>query len=391
MPARLANLGYFAYAKEATKGTPLTPTTFLPLYNETMSTNQNFIQQKPIYGGKFATYVNLQGQRDHTGELTTIAEANSTPQLLNALLTKGTTTGAGPYSTPFTLSSTDPISLTADFSTGNIVRRFFGLQFSSITPAWNDNELQHKLKASALGSFEGRTIASISTTTLTLDTKYDQAPTKGLVVGDLVRIYKASDGSTLDTTIATVNADGITITLAVSAAAFAAGDIIHLRPATPSFTLTDTFLWAKTQFLFGATAAAALAATQTRVEQGSTYELIHSFEDDAGAKPSGGFDPARLTRTTGDYSLSVKKFFDTPEDIQKFQDGTKGAVVIRHFAGSSNQYEYRITFNSVTTDTPSTNISSGDVNYATITYLPNYGVTDGQGFSVLTNHAIATI
>jgi len=393
MAERLSNLGYFAFIKEAVKGTPLTPTTYLPIYEETMSTNGNLQTQQPIYGNKFATFDMLRGQRDHQGDVTTLAEANTTAQLQDFFLTKSTTTGAGPYTHTFGLSATaDPQSATVDVSTGNIVRRYWGFQISSFSPDWSTNELRHKIKASALGSFQGRTIATVTTTTLTLDTKYDPAPNKGLVVGDLVRIFKASTQTVLDTTIATVNADGITVTLALSAAAFAAGDTINLRPVTNvTFNLLDTFLWARTEVRFGATASAALAATQTRVEDGSTYELMHPFEDDAGSKRSGGFDPAALIRMQGDGSITVKVYFDTPERLQAFNDLTKSAIVFRHFAGSTNQYEYRITFNAVTTDTPVATISAQSVNYATITYWPSYNQTDGAAMSTTVINALATI
>lgn len=390
---RLGNIGYFAFIKQTDKNVPLTPTNFVPLYNETLTTNTGFQAQKPIYGGKFGRYATLQGQRSHQGDVTVLAEPNTIGRLFDLLLTKGTTTGAGPYNHPFDFSSsTNPNFACIDVSTGNIVKRFWGVGFSSFTPDMSDNELRAKFKASGLGSFQGRTIKTVATTTLTLETKYDPVPNKGLVVGDLVRIYKASTGATLDTTIATVNVDGTTVTLAASAAAFAAGDIIHLRPATPSFSLLQTFLWAKTKYFFGATAAAALAnTTQTQVEQGSGYEILHPFKDDNGEKRSGSFDPANLIRLLGDATLSVKKYFDTPEDVKAYNEMSKSALVIRHFAGDNNEYELRTTFHNLTTDTPVANIASEEVNYATLSLLPNQDATDGKAVSVLIINNTATI
>lgn len=389
---RLGNVGYFAFIKQTDKNVPLTPTSYLPLYSESLSTNANFQSQDPIYGGKFGRFATLRGQRDHQGDLTVLAEPTSIAKLIDFLLTKGTTTGANPYTHPYDFSgATNPNFACIDISTGNIVKRFWGIGFSSMSPDWSDNEMRLKLKASGLGSFQGQTIATIATITLTLSTKYDPVPNKGLVVGDLVRIYKESTGATLDTTIATVNVDGITVTLGASAAAFAAGDVIHLRPATQTLSLLPTFLWAKTKFSFGATAAAALAATHTPVEQGSTYEILHPFKDDGGEKRSGSFDPATLIRLLGDASLSVKKFFDTPEEIKKYNDMDKSALVIRHFAGDANEHEFRVTFHNLTTDTPVAQIASGEVNYATLALLPNYDATDGKAVSLTVINATSTI
>lgn len=390
---RLGNLGYFAFIKEAAKGTPLTPTNFLPIYSETLTTNANKQTQRPIYGGKFGTYGILPGQRDHQGDLSVLAEPNTTAQLAEFLLTHESSTGTDPATHVLGFSkSTNPDSATVDISLGNVVKRFFGVQFSSFTPDWSANELRHKIKASALGSFQSATIKTVTTTTVTLETKYDPRPTKGLVVGDLVRIFKESTGATLDTTIATVNADGVTITLGASAAAFAAGDILHLRPVTtPNFDLLDTFLWAKTQFRFGANAAAALAATHTPVEQGSTFEILHPFKEDAGEKRSGSFDPAALVRLAGDASLQIKKFFDTPEDVQDYNDMTKRACVIRHFAGDNNQYEYRIAYHNLTVDTPVANVVADEINYATQNLLVSQDATDGKAVTLTVINALETL
>lgn len=457
---RLGNLGYIAIIKEATKGVPLVPTISFPIFDETLTTNGNLTPQKPIYGGKFATFQTLQGQRDHQGDFTTIGEPNTLGYLMDMLftrfssattytftvtsanatvgatytnngitytvastitaattlvmtgtgaptasgtLTKATGAGdatitfsvavAGSTTHTFGLSTTvNPNSYTIDISTGNVVKRFWGFEASKIDPAWNAAELRYKLTGSALGSFQGRTIATVATTTLTLDTKYDPAPNKGLVVGDLVRIYKASTGATLDTTIATVNVDGVTVTLGASAAAFAAGDIIHLRPFTvPTFNLLPVFLWGKTQFCFGATAAAALAATQTRVEVGSTYELLHNFEANTGSPRSGSFDPASLVRLSGDASATIKKFFDTPEDVQRFNDFAKNALQVRHFSGSTNQYEGRFTFNNITTDSPLPQLKADAINYSNIKYIPNYDQTDAQGVGATVINNVPTI
>ena len=391
-PELVGNVGYFALKKEANKGVVAgTPNTFLPLYDESMNTNANFVAQQPIYGGKHITFATLQGQRDHQGDFTVIAEPNTTAYLLDMLATQGSVTGAGPYTRPFDFSAiANPKSYTVDISLGNVVKRFWGLELSSLAPDFSNNEIRWKVKASALGSFQARTIAGVSTTTLTLDTSYDPNPTLGLFAGDLVRIYKASTGATLDTTVSSIT-DGVTVVLATSAAAFTAGDIIHLRPATPTFTLLPTFLWSKMQFFFGADATSALAASQTRVETGSTFEITHPFKSNSGDNRSGGLDPASLVRLASDATLTIKKYLNTPEDIQKWNDLTKQACVIRLLSGATNQYECRIVFYNLTVDAASGNIQSNNITYATEKLMVNYSPTDGKAVSITAINNIAIV
>lgn len=390
MAERLGNLGYLSFIKEVAKGTPLAPTSFAPLYKETLATNLNLVEDNPIVGIKFSRYQVLQGQRSHKGDVTVMAEPNTVAQFFDMLLNKTGTSGSGPYTHAFALNASNPNSYTVDISTGNIVARYFGVEASKIVPSFDKNEMRLQISMSALGSFQGREIASVATTIITLKTDYDPAPTTGLVVGDLVRLYTPGTGTTADFSITALSAT--TVTLSATAAAFVAGAFIYLRPATPTFNLLTPFLWSKTQFKFGATATAALAAAQTRVEQGSMWDISHSFESADGAMRSGGFDPAALVRTQGDVSLKIKKFFDTPDDLIYYNALTKSACVVSHLAGSTNQYELRVTYNHLKTDGKVVpDLDSGNISYSELDYKPQYDATDGQAFDVKVLNALSTI
>ena len=56
MGERIGNIGYLGLVKQPNSTTVLTPTDYVPLYDETMNTSGNFQRQDPIYGGKFGTY-----------------------------------------------------------------------------------------------------------------------------------------------------------------------------------------------------------------------------------------------------------------------------------------------------------------------------------------------
>lgn len=396
---RFGNFGYMGLIKQTDPFTPLIPTDYIPLYEESLTTDVNLQDLKPAYGNRFATFTTIPGIRKHRGDVTVLGEPNTIARLFDMTLVKGTTTGSNPYTHPFTLSNTaNPNPYTIDISTGNVVKRFWGVQASSINPNWNDNEAQMKLAVSALGSFQGREIASVTGTgpyTIVLKTDYDTNPTLGLKVGDLIRFFDvATNASVCDTTVTAVtNATTFTCTTIVSGAmtAVGAGDFVHLRPATTSFNTLQPFTWTKTEFHFGATASAALAAAQTRVEQSSTWGVMFGFESEDGAPRSGGKDPASLVRTTGNYDLTVKKFFDTPEDVILLNNLAQTACVVRMFSGGSNEYELRLTFNALITDNPLPNIKAQDVNYSTIKYHPNYNQTDGQAFDVKVINALASV
>lgn len=389
---QIGNIGYLAFAPEVTAGTPVATTDMVPLYDESLSTNYNLQDLSPISGNKFETFRVIPGQRSHKGDFTVLAEPNTCTKFFDMLLTRGTDSGTDPHTWPFTLGNAS-MSYTIDISVGTQVRRYWGVQASKIAPSWNNNEMQLKVSVSALGSFQGREIASISGSgpyTIVFKTDYDTNPTKGLVVGDLIKFNKA-DGSTINATVASV-ASATSITTATNPTGVAAGDFLVLRPATIAYNLLPSFLFSETHYFFADTAANAMSASETQVESASTWELSHSFNNDNGEMRSGKRDPDSLARLTGNASLSIKKFFYGSTDIQKFNNMVKSALVIRHYAFNAGKtYELRLTFNNIVTDDPMPNIKSKQINYSTLKYHPSYDQTDGQGMGATVISSLTTI
>jgi hypothetical protein len=390
---RIGNLGYAALAPEVVPGTAITPADFTLLMDETMTTSYNLQDQAPAYGSKAETYAVIPGQRDHKGDITIIAEPNTATLLADALLTRGSVSGSGPYTWPFSHTGNSK-TYTLDVSLANVVKRFVGFQVSKLAPVWNKNELQFKASGSALASFQGAYLSSVPSGTgpyvVTIDSTYGTDLTKVLVAGDLIRFYHATDGSTIDATVTAIT-DATHFTTSTNVTTLIVGDAVHLRPATVALNNLQTFLWSNTQFCFGATAAAAASAVQTRVETGSTWELTHNFESDSGSMRSGGADPASLIRTTVNSAVTIKKFFDTPEDVLQFNQQSKQALVIHHYAGTNNMYDFQIIFNNIKTDDPLPKIKPKTVNYSNIKYHPQNDNTDGQMFGLVVKSGLATI
>jgi len=385
---RLANLGYLAIGKETTKGTAVTPTVYVPLYDDNFTTSINMDDDNPIVGQKMEGYQALQGMRSHEGDFTVIAEPNTAGHLINMLLTKGTTTGSDPYTHPFTLSAaTDPKSYTIDICKGQIVHRFVGVEISELEIGFDKNKMTLKCKASALASFIGREVSSVSTATVTFKTNYDPTPTTGLVASDLVRLQKASDATTQDFTISSLTST--TAVLSGSPSSIVSGDFFYIRAATPSYTLKTPFMWSRTEFRFAADASTALSATQLRVEDGSKWKIMHKFEKNEGAQRSGAFDPAALIRTQGDAEVDCKMFFDTADDLNRFLTVAKRALVIRHF--SETGYEFRVTLNNLRANEMPVPMKTGEILYLEAKFSAFYDTSDAQGMDIKVLNGLATI
>lgn len=334
---------------------------------------------------------------------TTLLMTSSGAPQTSGTLTKGSGTGdstitfsAAVNTTvfwPLGLSTTNPKSYTIDISYVDIVVRYWGVEASKIVPNLNNNETQLKVSVTGLGSFAGRQIASVSGSgpyTITFTTDYDPNPSKGLVVGDLIRVFKVG-GGTIDATVASV-VNGTQITTSTNVSAAAAGDVLFLRPATIALNLLPTFLASDTEWCFADTAADAMSATFTPVELASTWELDHNMNNDKGESRYGSRDPASIIRTTGNYAVSVKKTFRGDEDLPLLQKLQTTALVIRMLAyQSGNTYELRLIFNSLTTDDPLPQLKPKEVKYSTIKYHPSYNVPDSQGMSVVVINKLVTI
>lgn len=394
MAEQNAAKGYAAIGKQSDPNTPVTPSVYVPYYSQGITIDPHFQSDEPIYGRRFKRLQSLQGIRSHGGPLVVMAEPHSGPMWHNMLAANTATSGGGdPYTQDFGESLTlEPGSYTIDISYGSYVERIWGAGAEKLTYAWNGEKMNYNMDISGLGSFNGREIASISTTAVTLKTDYDPAPTKGLVVSDLVKIVKA-DGTSTNFTVSAITSDTV-VTLNATAAAYAAGDMIVLRPASPTLSFLKPFLWPLTEFYFAADAATALTnsatrTNQTRLDIGTEISLMYSFDNKEGTKRSGALDPASLPRTVYDLEIKIKTFLDNPEKIKDWNALRKKALVVR--SRSDATHEQRVTVNNMTALTNDHPTESAAVIYHEFAYSPNYDTTDGQAFAVKFLTDLATV
>lgn len=398
MAERLSNLGYLGLKKETTKGTFVIPNTFVPIYEETLSTKTNLDMDNPIVGNKFDIFQHLKGQRDHTGTIKFLAEPNTLGYFFDMFMTKGTTTGGGPYTHPFTMSATsNPNAYTVEILRGKVVCRYAGVEVNEMTLDWDANKGVASVNVSALKSFTVRQLASsggVSGTTITLDATYDTAPTEGLVAGDLLT-FEATDGSSsVNTTVASVTSG--TVFEVASGTGISNSDFVFLRAQTPTYTLKEPLKWSRTNFQFAAdasTAAGQAATAQTQVESGSTWTLTHAMLPGEGAKRSGSFDPAALVRGQAGAKVKVKRFFDNVDDEHRFIANQKRALVIHHYSDNTTvgDEELRMTFNNLHQEGAVKSLNTGDIIFDEIDYSAQYDSSDGSGFAVTVINNVSSI
>jgi hypothetical protein len=392
---RNASGGYAALKKETTKGTAVTPDTYVPYYNQSLVTDPHLMSDEPIYGNLFRRLQSLPGIKSHGGSISVMAEPNTGARWFDMLATKSSTAGSNPYTHTYGASIvTPPNSYTVDLSFVSQVVRYIGVEASKITIGWDGEKMVFNIDVSALKSFLSAEVASVTGAgpyTVTLNaTESNPSPTTGLVVGDLFQIYDVSAAAYLTATIATIPS-GTTLTCVANVAAGASGDILTLRPATPSYSTLTPFLAGKSEWRFAATASAALSAANTSVELSSEISIMYDFANGEGTKRFGSFDPATLPRSVYDSNVSLKRFFDTPQDIRDWNARNKQALVFRAFSGATNQYEFRVTLNDLRTSQLAIPSESASNILKEMTLLPNYDQTDGKGFEVAFINTVATI
>ena len=391
---RNAAAGYAAIGKQSAAGTPVTPSVFTPYYSQGIVTNINLMEDSPVYGNRFKRLQHLKGTRSHGGRISVMAEPETSGYWFDMLLDRSATSGSDPYTHTFGLSTSSlPNPYTLDISLESQVARFWGVQASNITIGWEDEKMVFNIDLAGLGSFYGREVASVDTLAVTLKSDYDAEPTKGLVADDLIQ-FQLANGSTVNTTVTSV--DSATVITVGAATGVAAGDMVVLRPATTSFDNQRPFLWGLTQFFFDDTLAAAVTASatasnQTRLEPGTDLSLMWEFEDDAGSKRSGAFDPASLVRTVGDYTLTTRQFFDTADEIKRWNAVSKRAMVMRSYSGSSNQYELQVHLNNMNLKTLPPETESNSTIYSEQEFGGNYDTTDGVAMTAKVINSVATL
>ncbi len=385
---KLANLGYLALKKETTKGVAVTPDVFIPLYEESIKHDIHLDEDKPIVGERAARFKVYRGQETITGSLKVLGEPQTIGYFFDMLLKKESTSGTPTtgYTHTFGLGDSSN-SYTLEFLKGGVPVRLIGTEARSISPSFEDNKMVLNVDVSARSQFSVVKIKSASGTAITLDDSERPMPSEGLTTSDKLRLYDVSAGTYEDVTITSIDSNGKDLVVSTITGTYTAGDLAYLAPLTPTYSIGEPFNWALTQFKFGENATAALSATPIRMEADSNWTVMFNMEDESGALRSGGYQPASFVRTVGDVEVSLKKFFDDSQELDRFLQVTPRALVIEHtspsLAGTNGTKSLlRITIDEYYIKEYDIPIKSDEIIYSTITLAPVYNVANSEMFKI---------
>lgn len=165
---------YVGIAKETTKGTPVTPTAFIPVIASSLKPEDKYgtLLDKGLRGSAAETYNYIQGRGNSVFDFSGDVFADTVGWMIGGVMGTDTITGTAPYSHALTLkysattaADIQPISYTlTDFYAAN-VRSFAGIQFHDFSLKFNaDGMLQYDAKAT------GWLSATVSTPTPSFST-----------------------------------------------------------------------------------------------------------------------------------------------------------------------------------------------------------------------------
>jgi len=327
--AYLADNAYLAIKPEASAGTAITPTIFVPLVSESIKTVVNHSADRRMKGIDWKSTGLLRGNRSHEGEVTVLGDPDTIGHFLNMVMVKGSTTGdaTNGYTHPFTVGNT-PDTYTMDIKKGAYVQRYFGVRIEELRFEFSDGQLQITASIKAMGQFSAATVGVALTgagmTTLTLDDEYDIAPNRGLVIGDIITV-----GGT-DVTLTSVNANGVAVGFASTSVTAAIGLPVILKPQTASIaSLQDPFYFGNALVGFGVDKTAADTAAASRTTATPVYDMTITLKNNLYAQNgSNRFDPVQILVGTKEAQIGLKQLFDTAAQFQKWQNRTKQAITV---------------------------------------------------------------
>lgn len=397
MSTYLAENSYIAIKPEATEGTAVVPTIFLPLVSENIKTTVNYNADRRMKGISWKANDLLRGNRQHEGDIVFLADPDTLGHLMNMVMVKGSTTGSAGdgYTHPYTVGNGK--SYTVDIKKGLYVQRYFGVKAEELKLDFQDGQLQATLVIKAMGQFSvgsvGVALTGAGMTTLVLDDEYDISPNRGLVVGDVININGTS------VTLLTVNSNGTTVTFASTAITASVGASVYLVAQTPSqATLYDPLYFGNLLIGFGADATAAATAAGSRSTATPVYDMSIVIKKNLFAQNgSNRMDPVQIIPRTDEAQLKLKQLFTGVSQRQAFYDRTKQALVLKFYGkyiktDFSTQELFTVTFNNVKLMEHGNAITVGDMIVDEENFEVLYDNSDGVAMTAsLVNRSAGTV
>lgn len=350
----LTDNSYLALKPETTPGTAVKPDTFVPLVSEAIKSALGYKADRRMKGLSWKSDDLLQGDRKHEGDIVLYADADNIGHLLNMTLLKGTTTGSATgYTHPFTVG--EPDSYTIEIQKGPFATRYFGVKADNLKLEFEDGLLKATASIKSRGQFSVATLKealSGSVTSLKLAHNYDDKPTTGLVIGDVISL-KLDSGSYQDITLTSVDPDGETVGFGSLSITAAAGNAIYLKAQTPSYTgLSKPLTRGDTLVGIASTSALADTAAASKTTATPIYNLTIDIKNNLFDAPAtGSKDPYQLLTQMRESQITISRLFEDESQRQKWLDITKQAITTitlgAVISGGSTKEQLTIKFHNV--------------------------------------------
>lgn len=392
----LSDNSYLAIGEEATAGTAVIPSNFVPLISADVKTVVNHTADRRMKGIDWKSTGLLRGNRTHEGEIVILGDPDTLGHCLNMVMNKASTSGNGTDGYTHTFNVGAPSSYTFDIKKGQYVQRYFGVYVNEMKVEFVDGQMQITLSIMAMGQFSVATLGVALTgagmTAITMDDEYDIAPNRGLVTNDVLAVGLTAGGYT-NVTLTSVNANGIGVGFSSTSLTAAVGKSLYLVPQNPSFaTLQDPFYLGNLLAGFGATASASATAAGSRSTATVLYDLVITIKNNLFAQNgSNRFDPAQILIGTKEAQVSCKQLFTDNLQRQAWQDRTKQAITLI-FLGKfiktdfTTQEKLTLTLNNVKLVTNDNGIKIGEYIMDDQSFEVNYDTGDSQAMqAVLVN------
>lgn len=363
----LADNSYLAIGVEATAGTAVIPSKFVPLISSDVKTVANYSADRRMKGVSWKTTGMLRGNRMHEGTLTVLADPDTIGHFLNMVMARsGTSSSGSPLAYTHNYAVGTPKSYTIEIKKGLYAERYFGVYIDELKLEVQDGAMVIVASIKAMGSFSVATLGVALTgagmTGATLDDEYDISPNNGLVAADVI----TTAGGT-DITLSSVNANGIAVAFSSTSVTASVGDAIYLKPQTPSFaTLQDPFYLGNVFAGFGATTSAAATAAGARSTSTPVYDLAITIKNNLFAQNgSSRLDPVQILQGSKECQIELKQLFTTAAQRQAWLNRTKQAVTFvfngKYIASNfTTQEKLTLTFNNIKALTSENEIKVGE-------------------------------
>lgn len=220
------------------------------------------------------------------------------------------------------------------------------------------------------------------------------ANSEGLVATDLVKVSETSGvtPSVEDTTLVSVNVDGVTLTANLTASKDLNQEPkVELRPQTPSYSAPQRlFSFIHAKFQFADTIANALTAAKENVENW-TFSLNNQLEERYGSLRA---TPSVIAEKGASGMLKYTKFFTNRTDRDRYLDQTRRACVLtlqlsQNIAATSNPYKMVIKMSDLRFKGYKMDTGADDVYVAEMEAELFYDNTDGKALEIELHNDLA--